>query len=179
MINYLGVGGQARAGEDWPQSLSRKWGKDTKTITTICHAYTQVERGGGGETTWTRALYKISACICHWAVDGNISRTTHSASRHHPQSSQLNKGKWSAMGEEGRQGKESRGEASLDSQSGMGKWHKKPFCAVLCRAEEQGREGEKRGDNAARMTFILFASSGLQTSPNIRTRHTFCVFVFA
>lgn len=25
------------------------------------------------------------------------------------------------------------------------------------------------------MTFILFATSGLQTSPNIRTRHTFCL----
>lgn len=30
MINYLGVGGQARAGEDWPQSLSRKWGRIQK-----------------------------------------------------------------------------------------------------------------------------------------------------
>lgn len=49
MINYLGVGGQGRAGEDWPQSLSRKWGKDTKTITTICHAYTQRERERKGE----------------------------------------------------------------------------------------------------------------------------------
>lgn len=44
------------------------------------------------------------------------------------------------MGGKGRQGK-----ASLDSQSGMGKWHKKPFCAVLCRVEEQGRVEEEGG----------------------------------
>lgn len=82
---------------------------------------------------------------------------------------------------------------------GMRKWHKKPFCAVLC-------NGWLGGSNfgmwskmwvspawllslrmvlanpstlvlvSARMTFILLATSGLQTSLNIRARHTFCLF---
>lgn len=64
------------------------------------------------------------------------------------------------------------------------KLHKKPFCAVCSNGWGWG-SGQGQGQglefsfhpaiDTARMTFILFATSGLQTSANIRARHTFCV----